>query len=258
MRKIKLWMAVLLFAMPLSVLADQVTANDQDPYQGYNRIMFDFNDRVDTVVMKPIARFYNAIMPKPLNEGIHNFFMNIGNLPTIANDLLQANFFQASNDLWRLGINSTVGVLGFFDIASRMQLKPYQNDFGLTLARWGYRNSNYLVLPILGPSTPRDLVGIPVDYFGFSIYPYVYPKGTRYALLGLSMVDTRAQLLKKQSIIDEAALDKYTFMRNAYMQNRAYKIKQNDDRGYHADEQAVSASSTQDSSTSTVYADTPQ
>lgn len=216
--------------------------NDQDPYEGYNRIMFDFNEHFDTVIAKPIARFYNAIMPRPLNEGVHNFFNNLNTITTIANDVLQANFFQATNDTWRLGVNSTVGVLGFFDIASRMQLKPYQNDFGLTLARWGVTESNYLVLPILGPSTPRDLVGIPVDYFAFSVYPYVHPDSRRYGLLALSMIDARAQLLKNQSLMDEVALDKYTFVRNAYMQNRAYKIKQNEDRSYHPEDRTAPVS----------------
>jgi phospholipid-binding lipoprotein MlaA len=222
--------------------AATAAANDQDPYEGYNRIMFDFNEHFDTLIAKPIARFYNAIMPRPLNEGVHNFFNNINTITTVANDLLQANFYQATNDTWRLGINSTVGVLGFFDIASRMQLKPYQNDFGLTLAKWGVTESNYLVLPILGPSTPRDLVGIPVDYFAFSVYPYVHPDSRRYGLLALSMIDTRAQLLKKQSLIDEVSLDKYTFVRNAYMQNRAYKIKQNEDRGYHPEDRTAPVS----------------
>lgn len=238
MKTIKQLAVALLLLAPMTLLAEEappasVAVSDHDPYQGYNRFMFNINDHLDTAIFKPVARFYNAIMPKPLNEGIHNFFNNLGNLTNIPNDLLQANFFQATNDSWRLVINTTVGIGGLFDVAERMQLKPYQNDFGLTLAKWGFRNSNYLVLPILGPSTPRDLVGIPVDYYAFSIYPYIHPRSTRYELLALWMIDIRAQLLKKQDILDEVSLDKYTFVRNAYMQNRAYKIQQNDDRGYH-------------------------
>ncbi len=204
----------------------------KDPYEGFNRAMFTFNDKLDTYIMKPIARAYNAIMPRPLNDGVHNFFTNIGNLPTIANDLLQANFFQAANDSWRLVINTTIGVGGLFDVAERMKLKPYKNDFGLTLAKWGYRDSNYLVLPFFGPNTPRDGIGIPVDYFAFSIYPYIDNTKTRYAIYGLGVVDKRAQLLRFQGVMDEASVDKYVFQRNAYMQHRAYQIDQNDHRTY--------------------------
>lgn len=204
----------------------------KDPYEGFNRAMFSFNETIDKYLMKPISRFYNAIMPKPLNQGIHNFFNNLGNLPTIANDVLQANFFQATNDLWRLGINTTIGIGGLFDIAERMQLKPYSNDFGLTLARWGFKNSNYLVLPFFGSNTLRDGIGIPVDYFAFSIYPYINPPSTRYELYGLGVIDRRAYLLQYQPILEEAALDKYVFMRNAYMQRRAYQIEQNNHRSY--------------------------
>ena len=203
-----------------------------DPLESFNRGMFIFNDKIDKIILKPIATVYNAILPKPLNQGIHNFFNNIGNLPTIANDLLQFNFYQAANDIWRLMINSTIGILGLFDIAERMHLYPYSNDFGLTLATWGYRHSNYLVLPFFGPSTIRDGIGLPVDYFAFSIYPHIYPSSTRYAVYFLGVVDRRAQLLQFQSVLEEAALDEYIFIRNAYTQRRAFQMEQNQHRGY--------------------------
>lgn len=213
-------------------LDEPAPAPVNDPYEGFNRAMFTFNDKIDKFIMKPIARAYNAVMPRPLNQGIHNVFMNINNLPTIANDILQANFFQAANDSWRLVINTTIGVGGLFDIAERMKLKPYTNDFGLTLAKWGYANSNYLVLPFFGPNTLRDGLGLPVDYFAFSIYPYIQPTKTRYIVYGVGVVDKRAQLLQFQAVMDEASLDKYVFMRNAYLQRRAYQIDQNEHRGY--------------------------
>lgn len=221
----------------------------KDPYEKFNRGMFSFNDKLDTYLLKPIATFYNTIMPRPLNEGIHNFFLNIGNLPTIANDILQFNFYQMANDLWRLGVNTTVGVGGLFDIADRMGLKPYVNDFGLTLATWGYDNSNYLVLPFFGPNTIRDAIGIPVDYYAFSIYPHIKPYRTRYAIYGLGVIDRRAQLLQFQSVLEEASLDKYVFVRNAYMQRRAYQIDQNQhlsfaDRGWEPYRPAAAVSDT--------------
>jgi phospholipid-binding lipoprotein MlaA len=212
--------------------ADEAQPEVKDPYEHFNRSAFAFNDKLDIYILKPIATFYNAIMPRPLNQGIHNFFLNIGNLPNIANDILQFNFYQMANDMWRFGINSTIGIGGLFDIGSRIGLMPYSNDFGLTLARWGYKNSNYLVLPFFGPYTIRDTIGIPVDYYVFSIYPHIYPRRTRYGIWGLGVVDRRAQLLQFQDVMDEAALDKYVFVRNAYMQRRAYQIEENSRLGY--------------------------
>lgn len=199
----------------------------QDPYEGFNRAMFTFNDKVDIFLLKPIATVYDTLMPRPLNQGVHNFFSNLAVLPTLANDLLQVNFYQAANDFWRFAINSTVGIGGLFDIASRIGLKNYTNDFGLTLTNWGWRKSNYLVLPFLGPNTIRDGGAIFVDYYGFSVYPRIHPQSLRYGIYGLGVIDRRAQLLKFQSIMEEAALDKYIFVRNAYMQRRAFQIEQN-------------------------------
>lgn len=205
----------------------------KDPFEGFNRFMFGFNEKVDKYAMKPVATFYNTIMPKPLNQGVHNFFNNLGTVPTLANDLLQLNFYQAANDSWRIIINTTVGVGGLFDVASRIGLEHYTNDFGLTLATYGYENSNYLVLPFFGPSTPRDgIIGLPVDYFLFSVYPYIEPQSRRYQVYGLGVVDRRAQLLKYQEVMEEASVDKYVFIRNAFMQRRAHQIEENQNLSY--------------------------
>jgi phospholipid-binding lipoprotein MlaA len=206
---------------------------NNDPLEKFNRGVFSFNDKVDIYFLKPIATFYNIIMPKPLNRGIQNFFNNLNNIPTIANDILQANFYQANSDFWRLAINSTIGIGGLFDVAERMNLHPYTNDFGLTLAKWGYKNSTYIVLPFLGPSTIRDGFGIPVDYYGFSVYPRIRSDSVRYGLFGLGVINRRAQLLQFQSVFDEAALDKYVFIRDAYLQRRSYQMEQNASYGYH-------------------------
>lgn len=198
-----------------------------DPYERFNRGVFIFNDKIDTYVLKPIATLYNIIMPKPLNLGIHNIFNNINTIPTIINDLLQMHLYQAGSDLWRLAINTTLGIGGLFDVATRLGLEPNSNDFGLTLATWGYRNSNFLVIPFFGPSTIRDGIEIPVDYYAFSIYPYI-DNAARYGIYGVSIIDRRAQLLKFQSVMEEVAIDKYSFQRNAYLQRRQYQIEQND------------------------------
>lgn len=221
-------------------------AYNKDPLEKFNRAMFTFNDTVDTYLIKPVAKGYNVIMPKPLNQGVHNFFNNLGELPTIANDLLQFNFYQMFKDFSRLVINSTMGVGGLFDVATRMNLPYFQNDFGLTMAAWGYQNSDYLVLPLMGPNTIRDGFAIPVDYFGFSVYPYVHPQSSRYQVLALLMIDRRAHLLQFEPVLEEAAIDKYVFMRNAYMQHRAFQIEQIKHLSYkernNNDSEAVEAS----------------
>lgn len=203
-----------------------------DPYIRYNQAVFSFNDKFDTYFMKPVAEFYNTIMPPPFNKGIHNFFRNIDELPTIANDLLQLHLYQFANDAWRFVINSTVGIAGFIDVATYIGLPHYQNDFGLTLAHYGYHGSAYWIWPFLGSYTIRDgIIGLPVDYYIFSPYSYIKPKSTRYGVLGLYFIDYRANLLQYQPLFEEAAIDKYIFVRNAYMRNRNYKIEQNEKRG---------------------------
>lgn len=203
-----------------------------DPYEKFNRTMFNFNESIDKGILKPVAKFYNLIMPRPLNEGVHNFFVNLDTVPTIVNDILQFNFHQMANDMWRFGINSTIGIGGLFDIATRIKLNSYRNDFGLTLARWGYQNSTYVVWPFWGPRTIRDTVSLPVDYFLFSLYPYIDPESVRYGIYALSIVDWRAQLLKHDDLMEAAAIDKYIFVRNAYMQFRKQEIESVKHRSY--------------------------
>jgi len=197
--------------------------------ESYNRVVFHFNDTLDKAVLKPVATLYNKLIPKPLHKGITNVFSNIDNIPTIVNDLLQFKIYYAANDGWRLAINSTVGILGFFDVASRIGLKPHHEDFGLTLAHWGYKNSNYFVVPFFGPGTIRDVMGWPVDYFFFSIYPYISNSTVRYSVYGLGVVDRRSNLLQYQDVFEQVAVDRYAFMRDAYLQHRKYQIDENNE-----------------------------
>lgn len=222
---------VALWLISLNAFADNKQVNPQDPYEGFNRAMFRFNDVLDRAILKPVATGYNAILPKPVVKGISNFFNNIDNIPTVLNDLLQGNLYQATSDAWRLVINSTVGILGFFDVASSIGLERNTEDFGLTLAQWGYKKSNYLVLPFFGPSTVRDGIGLPVNYYYLSIYPYIYPVSTRYEIYGLGVVSRRADLLHFQGVMEEAALDQYVFLRDAYLQRRNYLIERNKELG---------------------------
>lgn len=211
-------------------LAEDSYTNPADPHERFNRAMFGFNEVIDQNILKPIATLYNKL-PNPVTKGIGNFFSNLNNIPTILNDLLQGNFYQTTSDTWRLGINSTIGILGFFDVASHMGLEPNSEDFGLTLAQWGYKNSSYLVLPFLGPSTVRDGIAFPINYQFMTVYPLIYPVRTRYALYGMSVVDKRAELLRYQDVFEQAAIDKYVFMRTAYLQRRQYLIQRNKELG---------------------------
>lgn len=210
---------------------DAADVTVQDPYETFNRHTFAFNDALDTHLLQPVARFYNKIMPKPLNKGIHNFFLNLNTVSTIADDFLQFNFYQMTNDMWRFTINSTIGIGGFFDVASRMNLKFYENDFGLTLTTWGYRKSNYLVLPFYGSYTVRDAMSLPVDYYALSAYQFIEPPRLGYGIYAVGVIDWRAQTLKYNDLLDAAALDKYVFVRNAYLQRRAFQIEQNQHLG---------------------------
>lgn len=227
-------LAVGILLISLSANADVATykpINPADPYEPFNRVMYNINEFIDKYALKPIARLYNKIIPKPINKGVSNIFNNLDNVPTVVNDVLQANFYQASSDAWRLTINSTVGIAGFFDVASDIGLEPNVEDFGLTLAAWGFKDSNYLVLPLLGPSTVRDAMAWPVNYEYMTIYPYIYPIKYRYIMYGVSVVSKRANYLRYQEVLKQASLDKYVFMRNAYMQRRAYQINRNKELG---------------------------
>jgi phospholipid-binding lipoprotein MlaA len=201
-----------------------------DPYESFNRVIFNMNEFIDRAALKPLATLYKNIMPKPLSKGVSNFFANFYTIPTVMNDLLQGNFYQTTSDAWRFTINSTIGVLGFFDVASSMGLEPNTEDFGLTLAQWGYKNSNYLVLPIFGPSTVRDGVfGLPIYSF---MTPYAYiPMDVSYSIYALDITSRRAEMLNYQGVLDQVMLDKYSFLRDAYLQRRAYQIQRNTELG---------------------------
>lgn len=216
---------ILIFACLLLVgcSADR-TLNDQDPYQSLNRKVYKFNKAVDATLFKPTAKIYHAILPPQVQNGIRNAFHNIHMLPTVANDILQGEFIAAYKDSWRLFINTTLGVGGLFDVASKWGL-PYQpNDLGLTFAKWGDEHSPYLVLPIFGPSTFRDAVGLTFDFSLFSIYPHIKNDDQLYGLVLLNMLQVRADLLDTDSLTDEA-LDEYTFVRDAYLQHRQHQLK---------------------------------
>ena len=201
-----------------------------DPFESYNRAMYKFNDGLDRYVLKPAAQGYDAITPAPVQKGISNFFSNLDDVLVIVNDLLQLKLTQAASDTGRLIVNSTLGLFGLIDWASDMGLEKHNEDFGQTLGYWGVPSGPYFVLPFLGPSTIRDTGGkyVDTDYFD-PVYrelheefppPEREDKQAMWGMAILNAVDTRAKLLKAESIMDEAALDPYVFIREAYLQRR--------------------------------------
>ncbi|MFC0710597.1 MlaA family lipoprotein [Azorhizophilus paspali] len=206
----------------LTLLPVVAAVAEEDPWEGVNRAIFRFNDTLDTYFLKPVAKGYQAITPQFLEDGVHNVYRNIGDVGNLANDLMQAKFHDASVDSSRFLFNSTVGVLGFFDVATKMGLDRNDEDFGQTLGAWGVSSGPYVVLPFFGPSTVRDGGGLLVDAYT-KPYPYMDDDiRSRNIMFGIEVVDTRASLLSAEKLITG---DKYTFIRNAYLQNREFKVQ---------------------------------
>lgn len=204
-------------------------SNPDDPYESLNRKTHKFNMAFDATVIKPPAKLYKAIVPPKLKTGIDNVYNNVNMLPTIANDLLQADFNDAIKDTWRFLINSTFGIAGIFDIAaSDFSLPPHSNDLGITLAKWGDKQSPYFVIPFLGPSTFRDGMGVIFDYALFTPYPYISSDQILYSIIGLRYIDLRSQMFETDRLMGEA-IDHYAFMRDAYLQHRHYVITGGED-----------------------------
>lgn len=198
-----------------------VPATQTDPYEGFNRKMFAFNDTIDTWFLKPVAKGYRWVAPAPVEVGVSNFFDNLGEVSNIVNDALQWKWKQAGNDTGRFVLNSTVGLLGTIDVARHTGLeKSDGEDFGQTLAVWGMDAGPYLVLPLMGPTTLRDGLAMPVDYYTDPI-KYIEDDAHRYGLSALELVQLRAKLLDVEGL---AGGDKYIFMRDAYLQRREHLV----------------------------------
>ena len=195
------------------------SGNPKDPIEGFNRAVFAFNEGLDSVIIKPVAEGYQAVLPSPVRTGVTNFFGNIGDLFIGVNNLLQGKVPEAFSDLGRVAINTTVGLLGVLDIASDAGLEKHDEDFGQTFGRWGVGNGAYVVVPVFGPRTARDTVGLVLDMAADPVGNH-NPTGTRDAALVLRLVNGRANLLAADKVVDEAALDKYSYTRDAYLQRR--------------------------------------
>ena len=191
----------------------------RDPWESYNRGMNQFNTDFDNAIWKPVAKGYRAVMPEPLDRGVTNFFNNLLDVTSAINNFLQLKLSRTASDVGRIAVNSTVGLLGFIDVASNLDLPSYKEDFGQTLGYWGVEPGPYFVLPILGPSTVRDGISLIPDWYTQPV-AYLDDRGVRWALGITYGIDARADLLTASKVLEEAALDPYTFTRDAYLQKR--------------------------------------
>lgn len=206
-------------AVALAGCATGPDRDPRDPLEDFNRAAYSFNDLLDRALLEPLAQGYNYITPAPVNKGVTNFFNNLRDIRSAVNNLLQFKIGRAFSDVGRFAVNSTVGILGLMDVASNMNLPRYDEDFGQTLGVWGFGSGPYIVFPFFGPSSGRDGVGLVVDWFTDPIY-YIEDDATRLTLRGLDIVDTRADLLSASRVLEQAALDPYAFVRDAYLQRR--------------------------------------
>ena len=218
------WLAALLLCVSaLGGCAGGAPLVAHDPLEPLNRQVFKFNDALDTAIVKPVAIAYRDHTPTPLRQGIGNVFNNLQDSWSVVNNLLQLKTDYAYDSLVRVAINTLLGVGGVVDVASELGIERHTQDFGHTLGVWGVPPGPYLVLPILGPSSLRDAVALSVDWQGDPL-GQLFNEPARNAALLLRGLDTRAGLLKATSMLEEAALDRYTFARDAFLQNRRNNI----------------------------------
>lgn len=200
-----------------------------DPFEGFNRAMFSFNEGVDNALLKPVATGYKAVVPEPARDCVGNVFSNINDVFVSINSLLQGKPGDAIGDACRVLINSTVGLLGCFDVASKVGLEKHNRDFGQTFGKWGFAAGPYLVLPVLGPSGIRDGIGTLIYSNLDPVWANHIP--TRNVAFSLRAVNRRADFLDATNVLEEAALDKYSFVRDAYIQRRRGMVEEDDGTG---------------------------
>jgi phospholipid-binding lipoprotein MlaA len=219
-------LAGLLLALVLSLAGCATTTdarNPRDPWEPFNRHVYTFNEGLDRILLKPAATWYRDKVPPLARTGVSNFFGNLGDAWSAVNSLLQFRLQDFEESMARFQLNSMFGVFGIFDVASEFNIERHHEDFGQTLGRWGVPAGPYLMLPFYGPSTLRDTAALPVDH-RYDLLQRLEPASTREVTSALRLVDKRANLLRVGNVLDEAALDKYSFTRDAYLQRRRAEI----------------------------------
>ncbi len=216
--------AALSLLLALQGCASGPRTSPQDPFEPFNREVSKFNEGVDAVVLKPGATLYRENVPPLVRTGVSNFFGNLGDAWSAVNSALQLKFHNAAENAMRFSVNTVFGLGGILDIASEANIERHREDFGKTLGHWGVPAGPYVVLPLLGPSTLRDTLALPVDYRG-DLVRDIEPAAPRNSLYVLRAVDVRANLLRAGDVLEGAALDKYSFTRDAYLQRRRSLIE---------------------------------
>ncbi len=227
----RLLMSSLVISSLLAGCASTAKTNELDPWEGWNRGTQEFNDDLDKAVLKPMAKGYMWITPKFVDDGITNFFSNMNDIGVTLNDFMQLKLMQGGMDASRFLINTTAGVVGFVDVAKMINLPKHNEDFGQTLGFWGVPTGNYLVVPFLGASSPREVVGVVGDALMNPLtYTFVFAGGgaavsvVNAGAKTVDVTDTRADLMPTEKIVDEASVDRYSFIKNAYQQRREYLL----------------------------------
>ena len=225
MNRTGLWAGLLALAL---LQGCAVGPNPRDPFEPFNRSVARFNDGLDEAIVKPVAQAYQNTVPSPVRTGVNNFFGNLSDAWSFVNNVLQAKPQAAVDSLMRVSVNTLIGLGGVLDWATPMGIERHSEDFGKTLGRWGVATGPYLVLPVLGPSTVRDAAARVVDAKG-DLVLQMDDVPVRNSLYVLRAVDLRASLLRAGEVLDQAALDKYSFTRDAYLQRRGVVIDTNGD-----------------------------
>ena len=222
-------MSAFILSGALSGCSTAPTETKLDPWQGWNRDVHGFNQDFDEAVLKPLAKGYQEAVPNPVDESITNIFSNINDIGVTINDFLQFKFTQGGMDASRFLINTTAGLVGIFDVAKEIDLPKHNEDFGQTLGYWGVPSGNYMVLPFLGASSPRDAAGLlgdallnPLTYVSF--FGGFAANAATAAATAVDVTDTRSDLMSSEKIVNEAAVDRYDFIKNAYIQRREYLV----------------------------------
>ena len=210
---------MVVLCLTIAGCASGPTANPRDPFESFNRSVFGFNDAVDRAVLKPVAIAYRQITPEPVRAGVGNFFANLEDFWSLANSVLQLKGRAAVDSVLRVSVNTFLGLGGVIDLAGAMGIERHPEDFGQTLGRWGVAAGPYVVLPLLGNFTLRDAAALPVDFKGDMVTNLSH-RPTRLSLKAVNLIDSRAEFLNASSVLDAAALDKYTFTRDAHLQRR--------------------------------------
>ena len=227
------WTGAVAVLAVLCACATGPHANPADPLEPFNRKVSNFNQTVDDAVLRPVATAYRDTLPLLVRTGVSNVFGNMADVWSFANSVLQLRLQSSAETFMRVNVNTFFGLGGLFDIATEIGIDRHNEDFGQTLGRWGVPPGPYLVLPLLGPSTVRDTAALPIDWSGAPL-GHVDPRNVRNSLAVLRVIDTRSRLLRISRLIDDAALDKYTFTRDAFLQRRRNDVfngKLPDDEG---------------------------